>query len=434
MRCSVFLTFLTATLIGAIDQERQLQDTLFADYNKAIRPPADIIHVSVYLRSFALLYMEQQEENMVFAGEFEMKWTDSSLTWNPQQYQDLRHIHPYENTIWRPEVTVYNRKMAHRKLLGYFLKFSVGQDSVIDDDRRLVTLTNEGEVQISNPSIYTVRCKLDISKFPFDHQYCKVKFSSWVYTEDELALSAPTEQLDLSNEGYQGNSEWEVTSITVKTVITTDPDGKKFQELHYSIELKRHSAYYVYVLFLPTFITAALCLIGLFTPFNNIGDRSERTTLGLTTLLSLAVILNIIGDDMPKSSTLPQLAKYVLAEILLCCAGVLVTVILLVAHQRVLTRQLLPPARMAKEEWNRSEPNKLRIRTLISAHERREERRALDEVEETLREVCTEIERIRTREDFRLQWTKIFDAIDLAFLVLFQIINFILSLCYLTIR
>ncbi|RCN52009.1 Neurotransmitter-gated ion-channel ligand binding domain protein [Ancylostoma caninum] len=389
MKTVVFLIVLTAPLIGAVDQERQLQDTLFANYNKAIRPPADIIHVSVYLRSFALLYMEQQEENMVFAGEFEMKWTDSSLTWNPQKYQGLRHIHPYENTIWRPEVTVYN---------------SVGQDSVIDDDRRLVTLTNEGEVQISNPSIYTVRCKLDISKFPFDRQRCKVKFSSWVYTEDELALSAPSEQVDLSNGGYQGNSEWEVTSITVKTVITTDPDGKKFQELHYSIELKRHSAYYVYVLFLPTFITAALCLIGLFTPFNNVGDRSERTTLGLTTLLSLAVILNIIGDDMPKSSTLPQLAKYVLAEILLCCAGVLVTVILLVAHQRVLTRQFLPPSRMAKEEWNRSE------------------------------EVCTEIERLRTREDFRLHWTKIFDAIDLVFLVLFQIINFILSLCYLTIR
>ncbi|VDM83120.1 unnamed protein product [Strongylus vulgaris] len=57
---------------------------------------------------------------------------------------------------------------------------------------------------------------------------------------------------------------------------------------------------------------------------------------------------------MPKSSTLPQLAKYVLAEILLCCAGVLVTVILLVAHQRILTRQFLPPVRMYKDKWDGS--------------------------------------------------------------------------------
>ncbi|VDN31623.1 unnamed protein product, partial [Cylicostephanus goldi] len=127
-----------------------------------------------------------------------------------------------------------------------------------------------------------------ISKFPFDHQHCKVKFSSWVYTEDELTIKALTDTFDLSSGMYQGNSEWEVTSITVEAVTTTDQDNKNFRELHYSIELKRHSAYYVYVLFLPTFITAALCLIGLFTPFNNAGDRCERTTLGLTTLLSLA--------------------------------------------------------------------------------------------------------------------------------------------------
>ncbi|KAK6754092.1 hypothetical protein RB195_013226 [Necator americanus] len=233
---------------------------------------------------------------------------------------------------------------------------------------------------------------------------------------------------------YQGNSEWEVTSINVKTIVTDDQDSKKFQELHYSIELKRHSSYYVYVLFLPTFITTALCLIGLFTPFNNTGERSERTTLGLTTLLSLAVILNIIGDDMPKSSTLPLLAKYVLAEILLCCIGVLVTVVLLVAHHRILTRQVLPPARMTKEEWNGSEPNKLGIRTLISSREWHEKQRAFDEMEETLMELCTEIERIRTRENLRLYWTKIFDALDMVFLILFQIVNFILSICYLMIR
>lgn len=52
------------------------------------------------------------------------------------------------------------------------------------------------------------------------------------------------------------------------------------QELHYSIELKRHSTYYVYVLFLPTFITTALCLVGLFTPFNNAGERVERVSGG----------------------------------------------------------------------------------------------------------------------------------------------------------
>ncbi|KAK6044222.1 Neurotransmitter-gated ion-channel ligand binding domain protein [Cooperia oncophora] len=224
-----------------------------------------VTHISVNLRFFTLLFMEQKEENTVFSGDFEMRWTDTSLAWTPSEYQGITRTNVYEKNIWTPDLTIYN---------------SVNQEPVIDDDRRLATVSSEGLVQISNPSIYTVRCKLNIKKFPFDQQLCKVKFSSWVYSEDELTVSAPTPEMDLESG----------------------------EELHYSVKLERHSTYYVYVLFLPTFLTTALCLVGLFTPFNNAGDRVERTTLGLTTLLSLAVILNIIGDAMPKSSTLPQLA------------------------------------------------------------------------------------------------------------------------------
>ncbi|KAK5971565.1 Neurotransmitter-gated ion-channel ligand binding domain protein [Trichostrongylus colubriformis] len=313
---------------------------LLSTYNRELRPPGSTTHISINLRFFSLLYMQQQEENMVFSGDFEMSWTDASLKWAPSDYQGLKHTNVYEKDIWTPEITVYN---------------SVGQEPVIGNDRRLATVTHEGLVQISNPSIYTVRCKLDIGKFPFDQQQCTVKFSSWVYTADELAVSALSEDLDLTNGEYQGNSEWEVTSVTVSTLLTTDQENQTFQELHYSVKLKRHSAYYVYVLFLPTFITTALCLVGLFTPFNNAGERAERTTLGLTTLLSLAVILNIIGDGMPKSSTLPQLASFVLAEILLCCIGVLVSVILLVAHQRILTRQLILPFGQVERKWKKTQ-------------------------------------------------------------------------------
>ncbi|PIO75682.1 hypothetical protein TELCIR_02266 [Teladorsagia circumcincta] len=221
MRSISYNAHSTIYSISAVrDEEVCLQQALLSTYNKAIRPPGFVVHVSVNLRFFTLLFMEQQEENMVFSGDFEM-----------------------------------------------------------------------------------------IAKFPFDQQLCKVKFSSWVYTEDELAVSAPLQDLNLADGEYQGNSEWEVTSVTVSTHLHTDPDNRTFQELHYSIKLKRHSTYYIYVLFLPTFITTALCLVGLFTPFDNAGNRTERTTLGLTTLLSLAVILNIIGDDMPKSSTLPHLGE-----------------------------------------------------------------------------------------------------------------------------
>lgn len=43
-------------------------------------------------------------------------------------------------------------------------------------------------------------------------------------------------------------------------------------------------------------------LVGLFTPSSSTGERFERQSIGLTSLLSLAVILLILGEVMPKSA------------------------------------------------------------------------------------------------------------------------------------
>lgn len=59
----------------------------------------------------------------------------------------------------------------------------------------------------------------------------------------------------------------------------------------------------------PTFVVSLLSIIGLFTPFDNEGNRTEKISLGITTLLSLSVMLNIVGDDISKSSHLPNLGK-----------------------------------------------------------------------------------------------------------------------------
>jgi nicotinic acetylcholine receptor len=60
----------------------------------------------------------------------------------------------------------------------------------------------------------------------------------------------------------------------------------------------------------PAFLITALAIMGVFSPFNESGKREEKVTLGLTTLLTMAVILMIITNQMPKSSTgMPLLGK-----------------------------------------------------------------------------------------------------------------------------
>jgi xanthine/uracil/vitamin C permease (AzgA family) len=59
----------------------------------------------------------------------------------------------------------------------------------------------------------------------------------------------------------------------------------------------------------PPFLITCLNIIGVFAPFNDGGEREEKVTMGLTTLLTMAVILMIITDQMPKSSITPLLGS-----------------------------------------------------------------------------------------------------------------------------
>jgi hypothetical protein len=53
----------------------------------------------------------------------------------------------------------------------------------------------------------------------------------------------------------------------------------------------------------------------MFTPSANHQDRQERCTLGLTSLLTIAVILMIVADYVPRSNATqyPKLGVFVLS-------------------------------------------------------------------------------------------------------------------------
>lgn len=53
-------------------------------------------------------------------------------------------------------------------------------------------------------------------------------------------------------------------------------NGDSFRTIQYTLPLKRKSAYYVWVIIAPTFVINALSIAGIFSPFNNEGERSEK--------------------------------------------------------------------------------------------------------------------------------------------------------------
>ena len=71
-------------------------------------------------------------------------------------------------------------------------------------------VTSHGTVRWLAPIILKSSCKLSVRYFPFDEQFCRLKFASWTYSKSRLLLH-PEETEILQN--YTGKIEGESERI-----------------------------------------------------------------------------------------------------------------------------------------------------------------------------------------------------------------------------
>ena len=102
---------------------------------------------------------------------------------------------------------------------------------------------------------------------------------------------------------YEENTEWILLKFHATRLETLYPAFPlPYADLYYHIVIRRKALYYIFTMALPTFVITTLSIVGLFTPFSASGERQEKVTLGLTTLLAMAVLLIMVADQMPKTS------------------------------------------------------------------------------------------------------------------------------------
>uniref|UniRef100_A0A914X7J9 Uncharacterized protein n=1 Tax=Plectus sambesii TaxID=2011161 RepID=A0A914X7J9_9BILA len=132
-----------------------------------------------------------------------------------------------------------------------------------------------------------------------------------MFSIDQIDFVVGKEQLNatIDNGYFKGNGEWAVVSFDKELIKNTGSNGQQIPYVRYVAQLQRQPIYYICVLLIPTFVTATICLLGLFVPAVNTGERVEKVNIGMTTLLAMGTILGIVADEMPKTTTLPLLGK-----------------------------------------------------------------------------------------------------------------------------
>ena len=113
-----FIVIVTVIYIHGVASEnindiQNLLDILFEGqkYNKLVRGVNDqsqTVNVNVSMKILSLLGLNDVEESLEMIGVLRIVWQDERLVWDPNDYNNTRSVHVFQNLVWKPEVIVAN--------------------------------------------------------------------------------------------------------------------------------------------------------------------------------------------------------------------------------------------------------------------------------------------------------------------------------------
>ncbi|XP_046581855.1 neuronal acetylcholine receptor subunit alpha-7-like [Haliotis rubra] len=245
-----------------------------------------------------------QSENVEFISDIDEKnqilttncwlnqmWLDYGLRWDPDKYGGIKVIRLPHDSVWRPDVLLYN----NADVSSFFSSISSN-----------VIVNNEGNVTWLSMVIFKSSCSINVRYFPFDEQNCSLLFSSWTYDGLQLDLVMNSPHGDTSN--YIHNSEWLLVKLLVKrNVQYYSCCDEPYPDITYYIHIRRRPLFYIFNMILPCILITLVALLGFYIP----SDSGEKVTMGITTLLSMTVFMMLVTENMPPTSdVLPLIGIY----------------------------------------------------------------------------------------------------------------------------
>jgi hypothetical protein len=169
-------------------------------------------------------------------------------------------------------------------------------------------------VELLYPTLYKISCLLDLRFFPFDIQACKMTMGSW--THDNKAINYfpynDSNKPAISMRHCIENEEWSIVGTKViRSEIKFDCCANNYTLLDFYIHVQRKPLFYLVNLIAPTGIITLIAIVGFFSSPTVNDVREEKMTLGITTLLSMSILLFMISDKMPSmGSSVPLIGWF----------------------------------------------------------------------------------------------------------------------------
>ncbi|XP_046568076.1 neuronal acetylcholine receptor subunit beta-3-like [Haliotis rubra] len=322
--CSLFLflSLCCLTLGSVTNKENDFLANLTLNYDPKIRPVLDGSNttVSVGMGLYSILSLDEKQEVVSFKAWVVMEWKDQRLVWNTTDGIPFAVTMPLPD-VWSP--TVLNID-------------SVTNLKYLKDKTDTVLVQQDGTVAYTYLGRFDTGCKVNIQRFPFDHQTCTFNLQILYaqVTKEYLEVVSTNVVLD----AYRENGGFNLLSASmVLQKFTTLGFTQPWIEV--TFVLKRRTTFYILnnilpVVFLSFLNTFVFCLPE---------ESGEKMSLCVSILLSYAMYLTLINSYLPANSDhLCFFSVYLTLLVLISTLTCLVTIFMLALHTYFQTGKACP--------------------------------------------------------------------------------------------
>ncbi|XP_075678307.1 neuronal acetylcholine receptor subunit alpha-7-like isoform X3 [Dermatophagoides pteronyssinus] len=320
--CLFILHNLDIVICGS--HERRLLNDLLSNYNVLERPVANESEVLIVYFSLTLqqiIDVDEKNQNIITNMWLRLEWNDSNLRWSPNDYGGITDLRISPDKVWRPDILIYNS--ADEKFDGTY--------------HSNVVVNHNGSCLYIPPGIFKSTCKIDITWFPFDDQYCDIKFGSWTYYGSAVDLKFINDSTSGDISPYIPNGEWVLLGVPgIRNVQSYECCPEQYIDITYTIGIRRRTLYYGFNLIVPSVIISSMTLLSFTLP----PDSGEKLTLGVTILLSMIVFMMQLAEIMPATSdSVSIVGSYFACIMVMVAFSVVMTVVVLNFHHRTTEQQ-----------------------------------------------------------------------------------------------
>ena len=222
-----------------------VMDEIFDGYKPYARPvkssaTVTIVHVSFNLMS--INSVDEKPQTMSQSLYLRLHWIDEHLAWNPSEHGGLDSLIVPQDKIWLPDIIIspFAGKMQR---LGY--------------NELPVVVESSGQITWHPSGVFTTRCAMDITFYPFDKQFCQLRLELWASSTRDAILTL-SELRPVVRDNLVENSEWELVDVIPEQKNETLSDETVNSIVMLSYTLRRRPMFVTLTVVLPTVLLALL--------------------------------------------------------------------------------------------------------------------------------------------------------------------------------